>query len=87
MINSPKSIALAMLSSSDIKHISACEIITDYLPKSPMDYSKKSLYDERMGPSFFQHRCKTCGESISKCTGHIGFIELIIPLLNPVFQV
>lgn len=41
---------------------------------------ENGLRDERMGP--LHGRCKTCGETRSKCNGHFGHIKLFAPVYH-----
>ena len=42
------------------------------------------VYDERMGPtSKDDGSCVTCGQGYSDCPGHLGRIELCVPVYNP----
>jgi DNA-directed RNA polymerase beta' subunit len=43
------------------------------------------LYDATLGPLDRQAGCVTCGLSERDCPGHMGHIELAVPLYNPVF--
>ena len=41
------------------------------------------LYDPLMGP-FERDRCETCNQYDIHCPGHLGHIELDVPVFNPV---
>jgi len=41
------------------------------------------LYDPAMGPIDRQSRCTTCSLSYKECPGHMGHIELPVPVYNP----
>lgn len=41
------------------------------------------LYDSKMGPIDRQMRCATCSLSYKECPGHMGHIELPVPVYNP----
>lgn len=43
------------------------------------------LYDLAMGPVTRQDTCKTCFKGIHGCGGHMGYIELSLPVYNPFF--
>ena len=45
------------------------------------------LYDARMGPYTDRHNimCATCVQSMDFCPGHLGHIELPLPVCNPLF--
>lgn len=55
-----------------------------------IDQSKKegtgSVYDESLGPKLGTKKpCKSCGKSAKECPGHFGYIDLVIPLIHPLF--
>lgn len=41
------------------------------------------IYDVRMGPVDSMASCVTCKLSASDCPGHLGLIELLVPVYNP----
>ena len=41
------------------------------------------LYDPAMGPIDRQARCATCSLSYKECPGHMGHVELPVPVYNP----
>jgi DNA-directed RNA polymerase I subunit RPA1 len=41
------------------------------------------LYDRSMGPTEFNVNCGSCFLNMNECPGHIGHIELSVPLYNP----
>ncbi len=43
-----------------------------------------SVYDTRMGP-LHNEQCKTCLEPANVCVGHFGHIELVQPVVSPLF--
>jgi DNA-directed RNA polymerase I subunit RPA1 len=45
---------------------------------------KEGLYDPRMGLSPYERntRCVTCGQDSEGCPGHLGHLELIVPVYN-----
>lgn len=45
---------------------------------------KEGLYDPRMGLSPYERntRCVTCGQDSEGCPGHIGHMELVVPVYN-----
>lgn len=42
------------------------------------------LYDPAMGPVDFNMICPTCHQTQKECPGHLGHIELPVPVYNPV---
>src|SRR3989338_7871967 len=45
---------------------------------------KGGLYDPALGPCD-EGSCPTCGLNSRECPGHMGHIELALPLYNPLF--
>lgn len=48
-----------------------------------IDILNSGLYDPALGPSDFGSTCPTCNELYQDCPGHIGHVELSIPVYNP----
>lgn len=46
----------------------------------------EGLYDKAMGPLNQDESCSTCFSNFIKCPGHFGFIELPLPVVNPLFH-
>lgn len=46
--------------------------------------TEEGLYDSRMGLSPYERngRCPTCGQEEKNCIGHMGHIELVMPVYN-----
>ena len=42
-------------------------------------------YDLALGPFDKNDRCFTCGQGFVACPGHLGHIQLVLPVYNPVF--
>lgn len=71
-----KHVQFKFLSSEDIKKRTVCEIT------SKKD-GENSVNDLRLGPTDEKTACVTCGRNFSECSGHEGYIELPIPIINP----
>jgi DNA-directed RNA polymerase II subunit RPB1 len=41
------------------------------------------LMDPRMGTIDRNFKCQTCGEGMSECPGHFGYVELARPVFHP----
>ncbi|VDN36066.1 unnamed protein product [Gongylonema pulchrum] len=41
------------------------------------------LYDPRLGPSESSDTCETCHQQGAYCPGHMGYIQLDVPVFNP----
>eukprot|EP00002_Diphylleia_rotans_P012997 TRINITY_DN2531_c0_g1_i4.p1 TRINITY_DN2531_c0_g1~~TRINITY_DN2531_c0_g1_i4.p1 ORF type:complete len:1671 (+),score=368.10 TRINITY_DN2531_c0_g1_i4:68-5080(+) len=68
----------------EVRRMSVCSITNpismDVLDEPTFD----GLYDPRMGPLDRFASCKTCGLTGSDCPGHMGHIELAVPVYNPI---
>lgn len=80
-----KSIEFRILSPELVRKMSAIEI------KSPETYDKdgfpmeSGLMDNHLGVINPGLRCKTCGNTMKKCPGHFGHIELVRPVAHSEF--
>ena len=84
-----KAIEFGLLNPTEIRAKSVVEIkVQDFYEKSSSSSKpkKNGLFDTRMGPFDKYSTCKTCYNDISKCPGHIGHIELIVPVFYPHFM-
>lgn len=75
------SIEFGIYSADEIRKISVCRIDNPKLTPEP-----GSVYDERMGcvPDS-DESCVTCGLK-KECWGHFGYIDLIEPVLHPMYH-
>ena len=81
------SITFRPYSSNEIKQLSACHV---YNPNSFNQLGHplpNGLYDLKMGPFTDRNdlKCATCLLISSMCPGHVGHIELPLPVCNPLF--
>ncbi|MEM4390847.1 MAG: DNA-directed RNA polymerase subunit A' [Candidatus Diapherotrites archaeon] len=85
MLKRIKAIEFRVLSPEMIRKMSAIEI------KSPETYDKDGfpmeggLMDNHLGVINPGLRCKTCGNTMKKCPGHFGHIELVRPIVHSEF--
>ncbi len=85
MMKKIKGIEFRVLSPEQIRKMSAIEI------KSPETYDKDGfpmeggLMDNHLGVINPGLRCKTCGNTMKKCPGHFGHIELVRPVVHSEF--
>jgi DNA-directed RNA polymerase II subunit RPB1 len=77
-------VVFSVMSAADIRSRAACEVQTVdmYSNGAPV---ANGIYDPRMGATEHGHRCATCKHTNKECPGHPGFIELALPVLNPLF--
>jgi len=85
MMKRIKGIEFRILSPEQIRKMSAIEI------KSPETYDKDGfpmeggLMDNHLGVINPGLRCKTCGNTMKRCPGHFGHIELVRPVCHSEF--
>lgn len=72
-----------ILSSREIKEYSSVEI-TNGKVTAEQQNAGGTVYDPRMGPT--KGCCVQCGLDAIQCNGHMGFINLKKPLINPIFM-
>ena len=68
---------LSFASSEDIRRIAAVECKSFYIN------STYGIDSPKLGSVSLQHECETCGFLRDLCPGHIGYIELAMPIFNP----
>ncbi|KAL7068203.1 putative DNA-directed RNA polymerase I largest subunit [Cryptosporidium serpentis] len=73
-----------LLSASEVKKISVCHVVSSITFESTGDAKRGGLHDPSMGPLDIRDFCTTCGGR-SECPGHIGHIELELPVYHPLY--
>lgn len=71
--------------------LSDSEVVATSVQKitSPLTYDSLNtplpggLYDPALGPTNHSSTCKTCGQGSKSCPGHLGHIELAVPVYHP----
>ncbi|RZF33469.1 hypothetical protein LSTR_LSTR010125 [Laodelphax striatellus] len=82
----PQSLTFGLLSHEDIVNLSATKIVTP-MTFDPLGHPiPGGLYDPKMGPVRKDDKCPTCGYSCFDCVGHMGYIDLPVPVINPLFH-
>ncbi|XP_059079806.1 DNA-directed RNA polymerase I subunit RPA1-like [Tigriopus californicus] len=83
----PQSVTFGLYDQDEIRSLSACAITSPVSFNALAHPVPGGLYDLRMGP--FTDRadqiCATCLLTCEHCPGHIGHIELPLPVCNPLF--
>jgi len=69
-------IQFGIQSDKDIMNISVCVI-----DKPTLTVEHGSVYDPRLGCVENNTKCETCSETVWKCTGHFGHIDLNVPII------
>ena len=73
-------------SSPSLRSLSSCEITSPVPFDNLGNPLPGGLYDARMGTTDEQAKnaaCVTCGMGFQQCPGHLGHIELCVPVYNP----
>ncbi|MCD6092781.1 MAG: DNA-directed RNA polymerase subunit A' [Candidatus Aenigmarchaeota archaeon] len=80
-----KSIKFGLLSPAMIKKMASVEITVPELYDSDGFPIDNGLCDLRLGVIDPGMRCKVCGGTIGQCLGHFGYMELVKPVVNPLY--
>lgn len=80
-----KSVGFGLLSPSMIKEMSSVEITKAELYDSDGFPVEGGLTDLRLGVIDPGLRCKVCGGAIGQCLGHFGYMQLVKPVINPLY--
>ena len=77
----------SLYSPEEIKSLSTCHVTQGESFNALFHPAAGGLYDLRMGPSTDRDNlmCATCMLTAEHCPGHIGHIELPLPVCNPMF--
>lgn len=83
-----KSAELGVLSSQELKRISLGKYenqLQEFEKISKDGTSNRITYDPRFGTIDYSQICSVCFEKHDGCLGHIGHIEFVLPVFNPLF--
>ncbi len=84
-IHDIKAIAFGLLSPKVIKEMATVEITKPELYDSDGFPIEGGLADLRLGVIDPGMRCRVCGGRIGQCFGHFGYVQLVKPVINPLF--
>jgi DNA-directed RNA polymerase subunit A' len=73
---------LGVLSPEQIRKLSVIEIKTPELYDKDGFPIEGGLMDPHLGVADRGRRCKTCGQTVDKCMGHFGRLELVRPVIH-----
>jgi DNA-directed RNA polymerase I subunit RPA1 len=73
----------SVLSEPEITKLSVMHVTSTTVFDSLGHSVQGGLYDMRMGPLEHGALCGTCGQNSFQCAGHMGHIELPVPVYNP----
>ena len=79
------SVSFSTYSADEIKKISCKRITNVNTFDSLMHANPGGLYDIALGPGDKVELCGTCGLNYFHCPGHMGHIQLPLPVYHPVF--
>ncbi|RLV94583.1 DNA-directed RNA polymerase I subunit [Spathaspora sp. JA1] len=79
-----QSVDFGVLSDNEIKRLSAKQITNPTVFDNLGHPINSGLYDLSLG-AFLRNVCTTCGLDEKFCPGHMGHIELPVPVYNPLF--
>ncbi|XP_045469038.1 DNA-directed RNA polymerase I subunit RPA1 [Harmonia axyridis] len=85
--DSISNISFSVITPKEIKKLAIKQIITP-LTFDPLGHPiSGGLYDKALGPMGDRSDpCGTCHKLFSECPGHMGYIELPLPVVNPIFH-
>ncbi|KAI5756409.1 hypothetical protein M8J77_024881 [Diaphorina citri] len=82
----PEILKLKYYTDQEVKQLSVVKVFSPITFNSLGHTIPGGLYDLAMGPiSERGDPCTTCGNNYTKCKGHIGHIELPVPVINTLF--
>ncbi|XP_054453311.1 DNA-directed RNA polymerase I subunit RPA1 [Anoplopoma fimbria] len=77
--------SFGMYSAEEIRKLSV-KVITNFrLLDGVGNVAPNSLYDLALGPADSKEVCSTCCQDFNNCPGHLGHVELPLPVYNPLF--
>nr|CAD7431182.1 unnamed protein product [Timema monikensis] len=82
----PKSVTFSLFTAEEIRKLSVVKVCTPLAFNLVGHPLPGGLYDPALGP-FSEHGdpCRTCYKNFFNCPGHMGHIELPLPVVNPMF--
>ena len=78
-------VSFSFYTSDEAKKLSVQKIVDPVAFDHLNNPTKQGLHDKKLGVSPFDHKssCPTCGLTVNYCPGHVGHIELTVPIYNP----
>jgi DNA-directed RNA polymerase beta' subunit len=78
-------VEFSLISTEYVDKNAVAEITKKDTPIHNINELTGTLYDLRMGALKDDTRCATCSNTIANCPGHLGMIDMGVPLLHPLF--
>ncbi|XP_071384604.1 DNA-directed RNA polymerase I subunit RPA1 [Centroberyx affinis] len=80
-----ESMSFGMYSAEEIRKLSVKTITNFRFLDAVGNVAPNSLYDLALGPADSKEVCSTCCQDFNNCPGHLGHVELPLPVYNPLF--
>uniref|UniRef100_A0A4W6FWZ2 DNA-directed RNA polymerase subunit n=1 Tax=Lates calcarifer TaxID=8187 RepID=A0A4W6FWZ2_LATCA len=77
--------SFGMYSAEEIRKLSVKVITNSRFLDAVGNVAPNSLYDLALGPADNKEVCSTCCQDFNQCPGHLGHVELPLPVYNPLF--
>ncbi|XP_077464970.1 DNA-directed RNA polymerase I subunit RPA1 [Stigmatopora argus] len=77
--------SFGMYSTEEIRKLSVKAITNPRLLDGVGNVALNGLYDLALGPGDNKEACSTCCQDFNNCPGHMGHVELPLPVYNPLF--
>ena len=77
-------VSFGFYTADDVLALSAAAIVHPHTFDSLHNPVPSGLYDPRLGPLTPADKCPTCGQGHNSCLGHMGHIQLTMPVYHPV---
>lgn len=77
--------SFGMYTAEEIRKLSVKTITNSRFLDAVGNVAPNSLYDLALGPADNKEVCSTCCQDFNNCPGHLGHVELPLPVYNPLF--
>uniref|UniRef100_A0AAQ5WWY6 DNA-directed RNA polymerase subunit n=1 Tax=Amphiprion ocellaris TaxID=80972 RepID=A0AAQ5WWY6_AMPOC len=77
--------SFGMYSAEELRKLSVKTITNSRFLDAVGNVAPNSLYDLALGPADNKEVCSTCCQDFNNCPGHLGHVELPLPVYNPLF--
>ncbi|XP_071313140.1 DNA-directed RNA polymerase I subunit RPA1 [Trachinotus anak] len=77
--------SFGMYSAEEIRKLSVKAVTNSRFLDGVGNVAPNSLYDLALGPADSKEVCSTCCQDFNSCPGHLGHVELPLPVYNPLF--
>uniref|UniRef100_H2RY51 DNA-directed RNA polymerase subunit n=1 Tax=Takifugu rubripes TaxID=31033 RepID=H2RY51_TAKRU len=80
-----ESMSFGVYSAEELRKLSVKAITNARFLDAVGNVAPNSLYDLALGPADHKEVCSTCYQDFNNCPGHLGHVELPLPVYNPLF--